>query len=92
MDMRNGDIYDTPEAARAAGVPADQLEEVEVIGDEVVRITSGPFKGRLYRRTASGLQRMRIVTEDGALGGKFSRRYITKTDGQGIERLVKVGE
>lgn len=57
MDTRNGDLYTNREAARLAGVPEDKIEEVT---PEVVRITSGPFKGRLYRRTPNGLVRVRI--------------------------------
>ena len=54
MDMRNGDLYPSREAAQAAGVPDEQLAEVDPV---LVHVTSGPFKGRVYQRTASGLQR-----------------------------------
>lgn len=47
MDMRNGDIYPSRAAALLAGVPADQIAEVE---PEIVRVTSGPFRGRVYER------------------------------------------
>lgn len=62
MDMRNGDLYPSREAALAAGVPADRIAQVKpVSGDtlEIVRIDTGPFRGRVYRRTATGLKRAR---------------------------------
>ena len=55
MDMRNGDIYPSKELALAAGVPEEHLAEVEPV---IVKVTSGPFKGRVYERTASGLRRI----------------------------------
>jgi len=54
MDMRNGDLHPSLEAALAAGVPREYLAEVE---PEIVRVTSGPFKGRVYQRTRTGLER-----------------------------------
>ena len=56
MDMRTGALYPDVATAVTAGVPQDQLVEVE---PEIVRIVSGPFKGRVYRRTGSGLERLR---------------------------------
>ena len=56
MDDRNGNLYPTIEAARKAGVPRKHIVEVE---PEVVCVTSGPFKGRRYRRTKSGLVRLK---------------------------------
>lgn len=47
MDMRNGDIYPNRATAIAAGVPDHELAEIE---PEIVRITSGPFRGRVYER------------------------------------------
>lgn len=47
MDMRTGDIYPDLQAALDAGVPAEHAAEVE---PEIVRVTSGPFKGRVYQR------------------------------------------
>jgi hypothetical protein len=47
MDMRNGDIYPNRAAALAAGVPAHEIAEIE---PEIVRVTSGPFRGRVYER------------------------------------------
>ena len=58
MDDRNGNIYPDWPAALAAGVPADHAHEVEAVYGELLRITSGPFKGRVYRRTANGLERV----------------------------------
>lgn len=56
MDMRNGDLYDSREAALLAGVPDEHVAEVDV---EIVRVKNGPFKGRVYRRTNKGLVRIR---------------------------------
>ena len=57
MDMRTGDLYQSREEALAAGVPEQFVVEVDHAG-EVVTVTAGPFKGRTYRRTSSGLQRL----------------------------------
>ena len=57
MDMRNGNIYSDLEAALAAGVPPEHAVGVQPEGD-LLRITSGPFKGRTYRRTATGIARV----------------------------------
>ena len=51
MDTRTGDIYPDLQAALDAGVPREHLAEVEPI---IVRVTSGPFKGRVYKRTPTG--------------------------------------
>ena len=55
MDDRNGNLYRSRELALAAGVPAEHVVEVE---PEIVTVTSGPFKGRRYLRTASGIRRL----------------------------------
>jgi hypothetical protein len=47
MDIRNGEMYPNRATALAAGVPADQITEIEPV---IVRVTSGPFKGRVYER------------------------------------------
>ena len=47
MDMRNGDIYPNRATALAAGVPEHEIAEIE---PEIVRVTSGPFRGRVYER------------------------------------------
>ena len=47
MDMRNGDIYPNRATALAAGVPEYEIAEIE---PEIVRVTSGPFRGRVYER------------------------------------------
>jgi len=47
MDTRTGDLYPDLAAALAAGVPREHAVEVE---PEIVRVTSGPFKGRRYQR------------------------------------------
>lgn len=61
MDLRSGRTYETKEAALAAGVPESDI--AEIVGDpadshpdagQIVRFSSGPFKGRTYRRSASG--------------------------------------
>ena len=61
MDDRQGNIYESRQAALAAGVPDEHIQEVEPEFG-LLRVLSGPFKGRLYRRTATGLVR---VTEHG---------------------------
>lgn len=60
MDDRNGNVYPSKELALAAGVPPEHVVEVE---PEVVVVVSGPFKGRRYQRTESGLVRLRDKTE-----------------------------
>lgn len=65
MDLRTGDLYASLAAGRAAGVPDDVLVEVTAFGGDeavdpaLIRITSGPFKGRVYQRTGKGLVRIR---------------------------------
>jgi len=55
MDTRTGDLYPTREAALDAGVPDDQIEHVGSIRENViVRIASGPFRGRVYERRVGG--------------------------------------
>lgn len=56
MDIRTGKTYDTREAAETDGVPASDIAEVirrEGATPEV-RFASGPFKGRVYKRTHTG--------------------------------------
>lgn len=56
MDIRTGQTYETREDAEAAGVPASDIAEI-VRGDSSipeVRFSSGPFKGRVYKRTPAG--------------------------------------
>ncbi|HAM56090.1 MAG TPA: hypothetical protein DCQ64_12065 [Candidatus Rokubacteria bacterium] len=62
MDMRNGDLYPTREAAALAGVPDDQIAEVEPV---IVTVKNGPFKGRMYERMPNG--GLRRVTAADAL-------------------------
>lgn len=57
MDDRQGNIYPTLQDALAAGVPPKHIQTVEPEFG-YLRVTSGPFKGRLYRRTATGLERV----------------------------------
>jgi hypothetical protein len=40
-------LYPSFDAGLAAGVPREHLVEVE---PEIVRVASGPFKGRVYQR------------------------------------------
>jgi hypothetical protein len=65
MDMRTGRMYATKEDALAAGVPESDIAEVLLSEGQSsilaklrecpeVRFSSGPFKGRLYKRTESG--------------------------------------
>ena len=62
MDTRQGNIYPTLQDAIDAGVPGEHLAGVVPISDDVLSVTSGPMKGRFYKRTATGLIR---VTSDG---------------------------
>ena len=55
MDTRNGNMYPSREAAQLAGVPDEHIAEVDA---EIVVVISGPFKGRRYRRTATGIVRL----------------------------------
>lgn len=56
MDLRTGETYGTREEALAAGVPSSDIAEVTRHDSAVpeVRFASGPFKGRVYKRTAAG--------------------------------------
>lgn len=47
MDMKRGTIYPDADAARAAGVPAERMAEVDIDGD-IIEVKNGPFKGRKY--------------------------------------------
>lgn len=60
MDLRNGRTYSTKDEALSAGVPESDIAEVrERPGEEpLVRVTKGPFKNRVYRRTRHGLVRV----------------------------------
>lgn len=51
----------------------------------LVRVTSGPFKGRTYERQPNG-QLRRLFTEAEL---SKSRRYVKKTDSHGDEIVVK---
>lgn len=60
MDMRTGELYATREAALEAGVPEGKIEHVEGLKEPVlVRITTGPFNGRIYERGRFGGLRRR---------------------------------
>lgn len=54
MDTRNLTMYASKEAALEAGVPEESLSEMQLIGDSTWNATSGPFKGRIYRRNHLG--------------------------------------
>lgn len=70
MDMRTGQIYDSKGAALAAGVPELDIAEIDALlpadasgrknllaglkNCPDVKFSSGPFKGRIYKRSASG--------------------------------------
>ncbi len=56
MDTRTGTLYPTMKAALEAGVPRRAAAEVEHLRGvrDVVRITNGPFKGRVYERLPGG--------------------------------------
>jgi len=67
MDLRTGRIYATRAQAIADGVSPDMAVEIEKVRmkqeaadaalgtvAELVRVTSGPFKGRVYERLNGG--------------------------------------
>lgn len=54
MDTRNLTMYATKDAAIEAGVPESAISEMQTIADSTWRATSGPFKGRIYRRNHLG--------------------------------------
>lgn len=60
MDMRTGDLYPSLQAALDAGVPREHVAEVEPV---IVRVSAGPFKGRVYQRNAYGQLERRIDLE-----------------------------
>ena len=84
MDLRTGETYETREAALKAGVPESDIAEIVRADQSIpeVRFSSGPFKGRTYKRTPSG-QLVRCDTEHMA-------GFITKTNGRGELIRVKV--
>jgi hypothetical protein len=85
MDMRNGDIYPDLAAARAAGVPEEAIAEVEALDKglgELVRVTKGPFKGRIYERTKTGLRLLNVAAV-------HPNQFEVKTDNDGNEVLVR---
>jgi hypothetical protein len=66
MDLRNGETYESREAARQAGVPDSDIAEVRPSGVPgfvpQVRVTKGPFRGRVYVRNGAG-QLVRVDRE-----------------------------
>lgn len=66
MDLRTGRTYESVDEAEKAGVPLSDLVEVKdtPAGPDVKVITSGPFKGRVYRRNARG-QYVLVATDGG---------------------------
>ena len=65
MDIGTGKRYATKEEANAAGVRDSDLAFVNGVTPdpstwERVQFTSGPFKGRVYRRNPITLQLMRV--------------------------------
>ena len=66
MDDRTQQLFSSPTAALRAGVPPQALVRVEE--KDLIRVTSGPFKGRVYQRLASGALRRRKELE--ARGGQ----------------------
>ena len=84
MDLRTGETYETREDAQKAGVPDSDIAEIVRADQSIpeVRFTSGPFKGRVYKRTSSG-QLVRCDTEHMA-------GFVTKTNGRGELVRVKI--
>ena len=66
MDLRTGKTYESPEAARRAGVPGRDIAEVRPSAVPgfipQVRVAKGPFKGRVYVRNGAG-QLVRVDRE-----------------------------
>ncbi len=59
MDMMTGKTYKTKEDALADGVPESDLafyglDDSGNIKPETVQVSSGPFKGRTYKRNGLG--------------------------------------
>lgn len=52
MDVKTGKLYASPTEALRAGVPPQDL--VRVDATNTVRVTKGPFKGRVYQRLENG--------------------------------------
>ena len=60
MDMRDGSLYSDRELAILAGVPKRKIAEVSTDATQrIVKVTTGPFKGRIYERMLPGLKRRR---------------------------------
>lgn len=62
MDMRSGETYATREDAIKAGVPDSDIAEVTRHDDNIPEVTfsSGPFKGRVYKRALETGQLVRV--------------------------------
>lgn len=59
MDIRTGQTYSTKADALEAGVPESDITEIINDADiPEVRFSSGPFKGRVYKRSPSNLVRV----------------------------------
>ena len=63
MDTRNGTLYASKDAALAAGVPEEAIAELGEVAGGKWAVTSGPFKGRIYRRNALGQMKRDRETE-----------------------------
>lgn len=63
MDLRTGQIYETKDAALAAGVPEADVMELERSEDGVLTPTarSAAHRGQLARRKARNRRRNRIA-------------------------------
>jgi hypothetical protein len=62
MNIATGKTYNTREAALADGVPDSDIAEVIRHDDNIpeVRFSSGPFKGRVYKRNPQTGQLVRV--------------------------------
>ena len=73
MDMRTGKLYESEEAARAAGVPEQFVAQVSPYTRagktiiDVVEVRTGPFRGRIYERGPAGLIRRRDLERQARL-------------------------
>jgi hypothetical protein len=65
LDIRNGQTYESEEAATKAGVPESSI---------AIRFTNGPFRDRVYRRNGRGQLELVASTKDQLHRGKTVAR------------------
>lgn len=55
--MGTGEIYSSKETALKDGVSSENLRRLKE--GEIFTVKSGPFKGRIYKYTAHGIERIK---------------------------------